>query len=890
MAAELTNYVLQERPIQPMIDLGIMQNTLATITAGNKEALQRQSELQTAIANLDLNEAEDGYKQQLYDDISKTIDDNSVEGNAYYALNKLIETQGNIGKNQSLIGRLKAQEAYKKYQAELDERALRGDISFDTAAWAKEMNPYHYKDTYKLDENGNPVVGENGSPIVIGGTRWTPDFQPVKDIDFNEVLKLAAQYATPDAGGGTAVSFLGADGKPTSDPTNAVGILNETTGVWEKLSPEKLKAGIQAAMAANPQYEASLRQGYKVLEWKWEKGNKNTPLFDPKTGDKKSFEDYIDDMINPFLRARSYTHYKSSTQYHDAAFTALNKTRQNNYNRMFDSNGDSLSSTQGYDAKWKDTTRQDAVFRVDSVTNLIRDNISKLDPDGKININAIDITNPESITNALKKAGISDDKINTVIEESQHLIADNQDYFNYYNQMVSQKTKGGAAMLMNSKISSGSDVEESELKDNPYLQKFNDEYKNIISNCFGGANNFGYSVTKKEYDRLISRLGINEASVKALGYNIQQQGDRYVISIDKNHINLFSQFMDAVNATHDETSTWSKNVSHRDRLIRFNDNLNDAQTAVTTGSDTYGSSHYGLVHQYNSFKNKMVKLQEQEANVPENRIVSTTNVGGLTPDQYDAWERYLSASNSTDRNNAKGELEAIDSYLETILNPASFVNSRIYMVDPKTNSLVEMDSSQKRILGELINGNAKILEKNMNYNIAEGMVTPELTYRIPKGEKNPFNDAKAITFTTEKLINDPKIREINGSDDFKSNSTLFKNDVNGMNTDIGYYKDNSTGRYIHYQLSPVKYNSDGINYRELTLDNGNIVSSYIPPEQATHLLTLFNQAREVMQIPPINEEYAKIIADFTSSFINDPLVNKYFGKDIARGMLSSYIR
>ena len=189
MANELIHYTLQERPIQPMLDLGVVQNTLATITAGNKEALQKQSELRSAIANLDLNEAEDGYKQQLYDDITKTIDDNAIEGNAYYALDDIIKKQGDIASNEGLIGRVKAQQAYKTFQAQLDDRVAKGDISADTAEWAKELNPYEYHDNYKKDEQGNDILDANGNKIVIGGSTWTPKLNPTSDIDFNEVFK-----------------------------------------------------------------------------------------------------------------------------------------------------------------------------------------------------------------------------------------------------------------------------------------------------------------------------------------------------------------------------------------------------------------------------------------------------------------------------------------------------------------------------------------------------------------------------------------------------------------------------------------------------------------------------------------------------------------------------
>ena len=198
---EFVNYQLQQIPIR-QIDTNLVGNTLATITAGNREALQKQSELRAAIANMDLNEAEDGFRQQLFDDISTTIEDNAIEGNAYYALDDIIKKQGDIASNPGLLGRLKAQQEYKKFNETLDARVLEGDINQDTADWAKAKNPYYYQD--KIDETGK----------VIGGSEWKPGITPVKDIDFNDVLKLAAQYASPEAGGNTVATFLGADGKP----------------------------------------------------------------------------------------------------------------------------------------------------------------------------------------------------------------------------------------------------------------------------------------------------------------------------------------------------------------------------------------------------------------------------------------------------------------------------------------------------------------------------------------------------------------------------------------------------------------------------------------------------------------------------------------------------
>ena len=39
---------------------------------------------------MDLNEAEDEFRQQLYDDINQTVENNSIAGNAYYSLENVI--------------------------------------------------------------------------------------------------------------------------------------------------------------------------------------------------------------------------------------------------------------------------------------------------------------------------------------------------------------------------------------------------------------------------------------------------------------------------------------------------------------------------------------------------------------------------------------------------------------------------------------------------------------------------------------------------------------------------------------------------------------------------------------------------------------------------------
>lgn len=304
MPESLNNYVLQERPILPAIDLGITERALSTITAGNKEALQTQSALRTAIANMDLNEAEDGFRQGLYDDITKTIEDNSVEGNAYYALDDIIKKQGDVASNPALLGRLKAQQAYKTYQTQIDAR---NDIDQDIKDWAKELNPYSYQD--KVDENGR----------IIGGTEWTPNFTPTSALDMNKIYAIASKYIIPEKGSINGTTFIDpVTGKTSTIYQPGMELLNQTTGSYEKVTPQMVRNAIDMALQANPEYMAQMRQAYDVAKWKHTKEpNVPNPAYNGTR--ELSFTEYENNLIDPFINSQVRNTRIAHTTWHTAA-------------------------------------------------------------------------------------------------------------------------------------------------------------------------------------------------------------------------------------------------------------------------------------------------------------------------------------------------------------------------------------------------------------------------------------------------------------------------------------------------------------------------------------------------------------------------------------------
>lgn len=355
MAGEFNNYVLQQRPIQPLLDLGIVQNTLATITAGNKEALQKTSELKTAIANLDLNEAEDGYKEGLYNEIEKTIDDNAIEGNAYYALDDIIKKQGDIASNPGLLGRVNAQQAYKSFRAQIDERLQKGDIDVDTAEWAKEQNPYHYKDNYKKNQDGTDFIGPDGNKVVVGGTEWTPNMVPTSTLDMNEIYAMASKYIVPKKGSIDNATFINPEtGEMSTKYKPGMSIFNQVTGNYEMVTEKMVRDAIDLALQANPQYAAQMNQNYQVALWKHKK-DPTAPNAAYDGTRELSFNEYKNNLINPFINTQVRNTRIARTTWYGASKEIANSGNSNSGSKNGKSNAINIKGNDGdsmlYDLK-----------------------------------------------------------------------------------------------------------------------------------------------------------------------------------------------------------------------------------------------------------------------------------------------------------------------------------------------------------------------------------------------------------------------------------------------------------------------------------------------------------------------------------------------------------
>lgn len=305
------------RDYTPSVDLEVLGKTYDTLEQGHKEAIKAASDLETVVAGLEMNEAEDGFKQQLINEIKTTVDNNTIYGNSYGALDDLILKTGNIMSDGRVIGRLRSQAAKKEYDAKVDAMGITEGMK----QMYKEENPYYYKDGDVDKRTGRYLPGEV----------WKPSTKPVATVSDADIQKYALQIAAKDAGGGDSVSFLDANGNPTYDPNkSADGAIYKKVGTkYERLSEDKIKQAYDVAINSIPGAKDSLSQDYRYEKWKYDKavdaakkeGKDTTPYvkgFTDKNGNIYTEEQWLNNKINNFADVAAYNHVYSSVDYGDA--------------------------------------------------------------------------------------------------------------------------------------------------------------------------------------------------------------------------------------------------------------------------------------------------------------------------------------------------------------------------------------------------------------------------------------------------------------------------------------------------------------------------------------------------------------------------------------------
>lgn len=299
---DITQYIAPTMQYVPRVDVQALGTTLHNMEQTHLKTIELEGEVQKALNQIDLDESENGYKAELANEITKTVDDSTVNGYAGYALSDLIRTAGNIEKNPVLMGKIKANQAHKANDAKLDQMVAKGTITQDTADRFKYLNPYY--NNIQVDKDGN----------AIGTDSWEAKFNPVRDIPITEIFNYMSSILQDDKSAWDTTTYVGADGSEHSTYQPGDVYIKNSSGSRQYLTEDKIRAAWDATLRANPEYAAALKQAKDNQEWHLNtlKDYKEDDIANgmysaiTKNGVMKSDEQYLKDILDPFIKVKRH--------------------------------------------------------------------------------------------------------------------------------------------------------------------------------------------------------------------------------------------------------------------------------------------------------------------------------------------------------------------------------------------------------------------------------------------------------------------------------------------------------------------------------------------------------------------------------------------------------
>lgn len=274
-------------------DLNLINTQYNRLEQGHQQAVAQASAYEAALAQLDLNPAEDAWRQQQIASIRSALNDNMQFGNAYASLDDIVKTYGDVASNPGMIGRLRAQQDYKTYITNLENNKT---LSQDTKDYYKALNTYRYQDRY--DANGN----------IIGGTEWTPIEHETDTVDMAAVISNAISKLKPEGSQGDAFYYKTADGRFTTNRSESANGLPyfKTTSGYTQLSQERLREAILAEIDNTPGARASLEQDLKVGRWKHNRDGLEVSEVTDDLGNPLNFSQYLEKRISGVYHSVAY--------------------------------------------------------------------------------------------------------------------------------------------------------------------------------------------------------------------------------------------------------------------------------------------------------------------------------------------------------------------------------------------------------------------------------------------------------------------------------------------------------------------------------------------------------------------------------------------------------
>lgn len=234
--------------------LDIFGNALDKITQQHEKAVEQQAAIQSALANIKLNAAEDEWKQNYIDNITKQIDNAAQFGNYSTALTTATRLAGEAASNPELLAKVQENENYENYKKKLDTLYLNNKIDKDTKDYFLENERYKFNGIY--DDNGN-----------FKTYSLTEYEDPAQQIDLSDLFTWVGHTVAEQSGSSQGVSGRTSTGNKTDYYSPDAAILSHSGYGYARKDLATINAVWDEAIKRHPEAIAYLQQQMDVNQW-----------------------------------------------------------------------------------------------------------------------------------------------------------------------------------------------------------------------------------------------------------------------------------------------------------------------------------------------------------------------------------------------------------------------------------------------------------------------------------------------------------------------------------------------------------------------------------------------------------------------------------------------
>ena len=897
------NYINTE--YVPTVDLNTLGNTFNTLEQGHKEAIKTVSNLQAEIAKLELNEAENEWRQQKISEIQQTIDNNTIFGNSAAALDDIIVKAGNLTSDAGMIGRLQAQKDYTEFKNKIiNDKTLPEDYK----EYYLENNPYYYKD----------IVDEKTGK-VISGTKWNPNISPTAVVDLSSLISKGLQWAAKESGSYNQVRWLDKNGNPTTNPNEVFDgeYYDDTTHSFEKLDRSKIEAGIRAAIESTPGAKESLQQDYDIALWKHKKAINATKgkynIVSDVTDDNGitlSPQQYLNKRISPALYAAEYyntirkTTYGNGLKTYKAAEQAAKTAKKNaELNDEYIKSLNRISDTKPITINYNMTAELMAEKQniQNELYNLFKNAIGR-------DVN-IDMTNASTdgwkntLTKAyltIKNNGATEQQLRDFKVKTSELIRKYDEITMNYDNLTKDLKKDDKYLVdYVSRMKNGGSFN----KDNPYDQKL---LKDIQAE-FGDKGQY-YDVSFNnvdEYNRAIQILNSNnENGFLGLGFNT---GRKEINGKSVNYIRLPKKYYQnmlllsntvnaAVKRNVDNITVQVLDSEYNPVIPKSQQDNRYVMSPYDSTSQIYDfESDYSYNYLYNlyrkaadkkflNYSNDFIKQQDKLNTVIDNYQEITIGHQSLPGEtNYQQLLLHQLNTNQIDNNEYNLRLKIDQEELRRKIMSHGFGNTKMFTVEDDdgygtfkevTNTKNREDEGNK-IISAIGNGKAVF---NSAHNPFFGSGTNITIYPKLDTNGNPIGIPK--TYFIPGLVNDEAQEAFENNPYTKASDHVAKMDVYGMTANLSESSDTPTlgaqqliangGNLFTYKNGNIEVNID----RKVAVDIYDAMNEYIDIQNNFTQGNL--QLNNKNALERLNGRIFEIAKTITTSIGRPDLLERYY--------------